>query len=112
MGLLIEHPAVGAGWRGWHARLETPAASYTSCMDPAVTVGCLVLCIAVLCVFRLINRELVAWMPDDNSLDPNLYALEDSGESGWDQIAVNRKKFGYESGWNEDFYTVKLDKNK
>jgi PAB1-binding protein PBP1 len=51
-------------------------------------------------------------MPDDNSLDPNLYALEDSGDGGWDQFAVNRKKFGYESGWNEDFYTVKLDKNK
>jgi PAB1-binding protein PBP1 len=69
-----------------------------------------VLCYAVL--RRLINRELVAWTPDENIGDPNLFALEDSGEQGWDQFAVNRKKFGYESGWNEDFYTVKLDKNK
>lgn len=62
--------------------------------------------------YRLMNRELVAWMPDEGSTDPNLFALEDSGESGWDQFAVNRKKFGYESGWSEDFYTTKLDKNK
>lgn len=71
---------------------------------------CAVGCCAVL--RRLINRELVAWTPDENIADPNLFALEDSGESGWDQFAVNRKKFGYESGWNEDFYTVKLDRNK
>jgi PAB1-binding protein PBP1 len=60
----------------------------------------------------LINRELVAWTPDDNSMDPSMFALEDSGEGGWDQFAVNRNKFGYETGWNEDYYTVKLDKNK
>jgi PAB1-binding protein PBP1 len=87
-------------------------------LSQAIVLGCSPPCCAVLsgrssCLFcRLINRELVAWMPDDNSLDPNLYALEDSGDGGWDQFAVNRKKFGYESGWNEDFYTVKLDKNK
>lgn len=73
---------------------------------PRVTISCC----HVLHV-RLMNRELVAWTPDD-STDPSLFALEDSGEGGWDQFAVNRRKFGYESGWNEDFYTVKLDKTK
>lgn len=63
----------------------------------------------VLC--SLMHRELVAWTPDDNA-DSAMFALEDSGETSWDQFAVNRRKFGYESGWNEDFYTVKLDKNK
>lgn len=61
---------------------------------------------------RLINRELVAWMPDpDDGADAAMFGLED-GESGWDQFAVNERKFGYQSGWSENYYTVPLDKTK
>eukprot|EP00879_Flechtneria_rotunda_P008966 GHRR01009388.1.p1 GENE.GHRR01009388.1~~GHRR01009388.1.p1 ORF type:complete len:818 (+),score=319.97 GHRR01009388.1:195-2456(+) len=61
----------------------------------------------------LINRELVAWMPDpDDGSDATMFGLEDSHEPGWDQFAVNQRKFGYQTGWNEDYYTVKLDKTK
>lgn len=82
-----------------------------TCKHPFPLCTCLTIsCCHVLHV-RLINRELVAWCPDDNA-DSSMFALEDSGEGGWDQFAVNRRKFGYESGWNEDFYTVKLDKAK
>jgi PAB1-binding protein PBP1 len=58
-----------------------------------------------------VNRELVAWMPDDGA-DASMFALEDSGESHWDQFAVNERKFGYQTGWSEDYYTTKLDKSK
>lgn len=51
-------------------------------------------------------------MPDpDDSADASMFGLEDN-ESGWDQFAVNERKFGYQSGWNEEYYTVKLDKDK
>eukprot|EP00878_Enallax_costatus_P045228 GHUV01054273.1.p2 GENE.GHUV01054273.1~~GHUV01054273.1.p2 ORF type:complete len:104 (-),score=23.79 GHUV01054273.1:9-320(-) len=50
-------------------------------------------------------------MPDpDDSADASMFGLEES-EPGWDQFAVNESKFGYQTGWNEDFYTVRLDKN-
>jgi PAB1-binding protein PBP1 len=62
---------------------------------------------------RLINRELVAWQPDPEDItDATMFGLEESHESGWDQFAVNEKKFGYQSGWNEDYYTVKVDREK
>lgn len=68
-------------------------------------------CIAPCC--SLINRELVAWMPDpDDGTDATMFGLEEASGSGWDQFAVNERKFGYQTGWNEDFYTVRLDKNR
>jgi PAB1-binding protein PBP1 len=47
---------------------------------------------------------------EDNSL--LTFDLEEEHTPGWDQFAVNEKKFGYQSGWDENLYTVKLDKNK
>jgi LsmAD domain len=62
---------------------------------------------------RLVNRELVAWVPDpDDASDATMFGLEEAHTQGWDQFAVNQQKFGYRTGWNEDFYTVKLDKDK
>jgi PAB1-binding protein PBP1 len=51
-------------------------------------------------------------MPDpDDGTDATMFGLEEASASGWDQFAVNERKFGYQTGWNEDFYTVRLDKN-
>jgi hypothetical protein len=38
---------------------------------------------------RIAGRELVAWVPDEPA-DPSLFALEDGGDGGWDQFAVNK----------------------
>jgi PAB1-binding protein PBP1 len=59
------------------------------------------------------GRDLVAWMPDpDDSTDATMFGLEEASAAGWDQFAVNESKFGYQTGWDENVYTVKLDKKK
>jgi PAB1-binding protein PBP1 len=61
----------------------------------------------------LADRELVAWMPDpDDDTDAAMFGLEEASTTGWDQFAVNESKFGYQTGWDENVYTVKLDKNR
>lgn len=78
--------------------------------SPKVT-SIMLFCFSLL-VFRLVNRELVAWMPDpDDGADASMFSLDEGGP-GWDQFAVNESKFGYQTAWNEEHYTVKLDRDK
>lgn len=59
---------------------------------------------------ELKERELQRWAPDES--DSVLgSSLEDSnsGEQ-WDQFAVNEKKFGLQSTYDEHFYTTAIDK--
>lgn len=49
-------------------------------------------------------------MPDDDA-DGAIFALE-GGDEPWDQFAVNHEKFGVKTTFNEDIYTVKLDRGK
>lgn len=60
------------------------------------------------------HRELVAWCPpeEDAHISFELEEPVTGGNTSWDQFAVNSKKFGYQSAWDEDLYTVKLDKSK
>jgi hypothetical protein len=60
------------------------------------------------------ERELQAWLPDSDT--PHLPADDDTfgnatGNTGWDQFAVNEKLFGVTGSFNEDEYTTKLDRN-
>lgn len=57
------------------------------------------------------QRELQKWTPDDNeTFNLGSGALEDENEK-WDQFAVNEKKFGIKSSFDEHFYTTKINKN-
>jgi PAB1-binding protein PBP1 len=55
------------------------------------------------------RRELVAWVPEDDGNGADL-SFSSNGAS-WDQFAVNEKKFGVTTDFNEDIYTTKLDKS-
>ncbi|XDT19061.1 Ataxin 2 SM domain [Nakaseomyces glabratus] len=57
------------------------------------------------------ERELQKWTPDtDSAFNVDTVALEDSNEK-WDQFAVNEKKFGIKSSFDEHFYTTKINKD-
>ncbi|CCE63408.1 hypothetical protein TPHA_0E03180 [Tetrapisispora phaffii CBS 4417] len=59
---------------------------------------------------KIKERELQKWAPeadDSSALNQGL----DDGSSNWDQFAVNEKKFGVTSSYDEHFYTTKIDKS-
>ncbi|CCH62500.1 hypothetical protein TBLA_0H02140 [Henningerozyma blattae CBS 6284] len=63
------------------------------------------------------QRELQRWTPDNSDLSSNNLnnggeglTLEESSYT-WDQFAVNEKKFGVTSSFDEHFYTTKINKN-
>lgn len=57
------------------------------------------------------ERELTKWKPDDaENFTLTSEALEDNNTQ-WDQFAVNEKKFGVKSSYDEHFYTTKINKN-
>lgn len=60
------------------------------------------------------ERELQVWQPDTNA--PPIAGVDDtfgtsSGDTVWDQFAVNENLFGVTGSFNEDDYTTKLDRN-
>lgn len=56
-------------------------------------------------------RELQRWTPDEEGATSiHNENLEDSS-SNWDQFAVNEKKFGVKSTFDEHFYTTKINKS-
>ncbi|KAK9825893.1 hypothetical protein WJX81_002516 [Elliptochloris bilobata] len=67
-------------------------------------------------------RELQRWQPEPGSAPEELLEAgsdafsrkggRHSGNTGWDQFAVNQAKFQVRSTYNEDLYTIKLDKSK
>ncbi|CCC67249.1 hypothetical protein NCAS_0A06910 [Naumovozyma castellii] len=59
------------------------------------------------------ERELQRWTPDGDTAafdSSSAQTLEESS-STWDQFAVNEKKFGVKSTFDEHFYTTKINKN-
>ncbi|KAL9238612.1 hypothetical protein vseg_013008 [Gypsophila vaccaria] len=60
-----------------------------------------------------IGRELKPWMPDEDAPQcPELDNIFDSPWTGrsWDQFKANEALFGVQSTFNEDLYTIKLEK--
>lgn len=56
------------------------------------------------------QRELQKWTPDDDeTFKMGAGSLEDD-DGKWDQFAVNEKKFGIKSSFDEHFYTTKINK--
>jgi PAB1-binding protein PBP1 len=54
------------------------------------------------------ERNLQRWEPSaDSALDLSL----DSGGQDWDQFETNKRLYGVQSSYNEDFYTTKIDKS-
>lgn len=54
---------------------------------------------------RLVNRELVPWMPDDDgkSLEGLTLNSTQAGKLGrWDQFAANKAQFGVQTTFDED----------
>eukprot|EP00944_MAST-04C_sp_MAST-4C-sp1_P013514 g13514.t1 len=60
------------------------------------------------------ERELVAWSADgeDAGLEGGLGDTKGGGIGTFDQFAVNERKFGVKSTYEETLYTTKLDKSK
>jgi len=59
------------------------------------------------------GRTLQRWTPDID--EAQLMHLEESGtntQRGWDQFALNEKKFGVRTDYREELYTTSLDPNK
>jgi hypothetical protein len=59
------------------------------------------------------GRALQKWAPDVD--DAQLLHLEESvtdTQRGWDQFALNEKKFGVRTDYREELYTTALDPNK
>lgn len=59
------------------------------------------------------GRELQRWTPDID--DSHLMHLEDSvsnAQRGWDQFALNERKFGVRTDYHEELYTTALDPSK
>jgi len=57
---------------------------------------------------NLKERELQPWVPDsDTNVD---LSLDGRPGSEWDQFQANKDLFGVESTWDENLYTVPLDK--
>ncbi|ODV97306.1 hypothetical protein PACTADRAFT_49039 [Pachysolen tannophilus NRRL Y-2460] len=62
------------------------------------------------------ERELLKWVPEEDSSSTTFGGLEDetlknSNSSSWDQFAVNEKKFGITSSFDEELYTTKISKD-
>ncbi|KAG0769371.1 hypothetical protein G6F57_001480 [Rhizopus arrhizus] len=59
------------------------------------------------------ERELHKWTPseEDNTLDLLDGDLESSGETAWDQFAVNEKLFGLKTDFHEEIYTTPLNRS-
>ncbi|KAK9452912.1 hypothetical protein V1511DRAFT_513417 [Dipodascopsis uninucleata] len=57
------------------------------------------------------QRELQPWMPDTSIPMESLDDLTSSGDTTWDQFAVNEKLFGIQTTFDENLYTTKLDKS-
>lgn len=58
------------------------------------------------------ERELEKWVPEETDLILS-GGLEDDFAStkNWDQFAVNERKFGIQSSFNEEMYTTKISKD-
>jgi len=55
------------------------------------------------------ERVLQRWTPGpDTSVD---LSLDDSGETGWDQFATNKEKFGVSTDYDENIYTTAIDRS-
>ena len=55
------------------------------------------------------ERELQRWEPGaDSTID---MSLEDSGEAGWDQFAINERMYGVSSTYDENIYTTQIDRS-
>ncbi|KAL6748231.1 hypothetical protein V8C86DRAFT_1183459 [Haematococcus lacustris] len=65
--------------------------------------------IPVLCVCRAAGRDLQRWEPDEGD-DFSASTLEGDGSAAWDQFAVNKAKFGVETTYDENVYTVALNR--
>ncbi|KAK6438994.1 poly(A)-binding protein binding protein [Oleoguttula sp. CCFEE 5521] len=60
---------------------------------------------------RPVERELQPWSGGiEMSLDD--MALESSGDTKWDQFAVNEEKFGTQTTYDEDEYTTTIDRSR
>ncbi|ORE08394.1 hypothetical protein BCV72DRAFT_90539 [Rhizopus microsporus var. microsporus] len=59
------------------------------------------------------ERELHKWAPtdEDNALGLLDGDLESSGETTWDQFAVNEKLFGLKTDFDEEIYTTPLNRS-
>ncbi|KAL6042123.1 Polyadenylate-binding protein-interacting protein 3 [Balamuthia mandrillaris] len=55
------------------------------------------------------GRELTPWTPPADAGEP-LESLEDANHRGWDQFATNKELFGVKSTYDEEFYTIPLDR--
>ena len=55
-------------------------------------------------------RELVAWTDDSGALDVNLEDLGFEQGSSWDQFATAKEQWGFQSTYDENLYTTRLDK--
>ena len=55
-------------------------------------------------VYRLVNRELVPWVPDDDGLALEDLTLTSQAKKGghWDQFAANKAQFGVQTSFDED----------
>ncbi len=53
---------------------------------------------------RLVNRELVPWIPDDDGTALEDLTLTSQSKKGghWDQFAVNKAQFGVQTSFDED----------
>ena len=53
---------------------------------------------------RLVNRELVPWVPDDDSTALEDLTLTSQAKKGahWDQFAANKAQFGVQTSFDED----------
>ncbi|EDO19017.1 hypothetical protein Kpol_2002p88 [Vanderwaltozyma polyspora DSM 70294] len=57
------------------------------------------------------ERELQKWTPDVDDMAPLEQQTLEESSSNWDQFAVNEKKFGVKSTFDEHLYTTKINKN-
>ena len=60
------------------------------------------------------ERELQAWKPDNHDTFGDVSLMDMGGSSGWsaeDMFATNSREHGYQSSYNEDEYTTKINKN-
>ena len=53
---------------------------------------------------RLVNRELVPWVPDDDGTALEDLTLTSQSKKGghWDQFAANKAQFGVQTSFDED----------
>ena len=55
-------------------------------------------------ICRLVNRELVPWVPDDDGTALEDLTLNSQSKKGgqWDQFAANKAQFGVQTSFDED----------